>query len=157
MSITVKVSRYDAANWIREAVLNLNPRPRALAIFGSFCRGEEVPANDVDLLIIGDSLPRRPGDRSKWIQPVVSGWRHEVTGRGWPFPMTLSPLFLSEEGWRNSFGLRLSLSEKAWILLDDGTLVDSLDEARKWREEGKWRKELIPSGGFFWIPSKGVA
>lgn len=157
LSMSNNDTPYNMADWIRRATLALSSRPRSLAIFGSFATENWRQAHDVDLLIVGDSIPRRPSERSAYIQPVVSEWRRKVAQERLPVPPTLSPLFLSEQGWVGSFGLRLSLSEKSWILWDDGFLSDSLEEARKWRSDGKWRKQPIPSGGFFWIPVRGAA
>jgi predicted nucleotidyltransferase len=155
--ISKELNQNPGADWLRKQLLVLSPVPRSIALFGSFTTPQWKDAGDVDLLIVGNNLPRRPSERSAYIQPVVSKWRRFVAENQKVYPQTLSPLFLSEQGWLGSIGMRLSLSECSWILWDDGFLNESIEECRRLRDQGKWRKQTIASGGFFWIPAKDVA
>jgi hypothetical protein len=148
--------RYRVCAWLRDEALGLlRPAPRGIAVFGSFAGGALRPESDLDLLLVGDAIPRRPAARSSWFLRLSNRWRGE---RPWPeAPVTLSPLTLTERGWQESIGLRLSLSERCWILLDDGTLSAGLEEAREAIHRGDWTRHPLPDGGWAWIPRGAVA
>lgn len=141
--------------WLRDEALRLlRPVPRAIAVFGSFAGGTLRSESDIDLLLVGDSIPRSPAGRTRWFLPLSDHWRAE---RPWQeAPVGLSPLFLTEKGWRESIGLRLSLSERCWILFDDGTLSMGIAEARAAIHRGDWSRRLLPDGGWAWIPRGAV-
>ncbi len=148
--------RQKVCQWIQEQANQLLlPRPRCIAIFGSFASGALRETSDIDILLIGDSIPRSPYERSQWFLPFNQAWRRQ---RPHPqAPQSCSPLMTSEAGWLGSLGLRLSLSENCWILMDDGFLSDSLREAREWIHQGLWHKRLLSKGGWMWIPRDEVA
>ncbi|PWU21112.1 MAG: hypothetical protein C5B49_03095 [Bdellovibrio sp.] len=149
----MEADRFSLAAQIRDlCLLHLNPRPRSIAIFGSFAGGVLHETSDIDLLLIGDSIPRKPFQRAQWFLPVRLAFQKEAATQFSAFPSILSPVFLSEEGWREAVGLRLSLSQQAWILWDDGTLSSTLSESAGWIASGLWRREDVVSGGWFWIP-----
>ena len=128
-------------------------KPRCIAVFGSFARGDYKAESDLDLLLIGDQLPRRPFARGAAFGPISTDWRTHPDFSS--FPKALSPFYISEKGWLESSGLRLSLSTEAWILHDDGLLGQSLAEARSWVAQGLWFKKPLSDGGWLWVP-KGV-
>jgi|GEM_PF-2834401 len=147
--------RHLRAKEIRELALNhLTPRPRSIAIFGSFAGGTVHEASDIDLLILGDDPPRVPYDRAKWFNPLRKAYQnfHLQAGRD-SFPV-LAPLILTETAWLEATALRLSLSQQCWTLWDDGFLAQSLHEASDWIRSGKWIREDVSSGGWFWIRQK---
>jgi len=128
-----------------------------LAIFGSFVTQSLGPDSDIDLLILSDDLPVPAYDRSCWVRPLISKWR-EVQKAEFPnFPRVLSPLMISSSGFGASTGLRLSLSQNAWILWDDGYLSSLLSESNQWIQSGKWERRNLAHGGWVWIPKEEVA
>ena len=149
-------ARYGASLLIRDKILEcLHPRPRAIALFGSFARGQLHAASDIDVLLIGDEIPKKPYDRAVWFHPVSTSW--DACSAGFGLKHSLSPLFVSSEGWLNSMGLRLSLCEQLLILLDDGFLSDSMHESRKEIYEKKWIRRETEDGGWLWFPMEEVA
>lgn len=146
---SAKFGIYAASAWLRTEILKLSPKPRSVAIFGSFARGCGS-ANDLDILLVGDGIPRRPFERAKWSTALIRDWHDYANAHN--FPKGLSPLILSEQGWLDSVGLRLSLSEDALILWDDGFLGVSLSESREWIGKGVWHKRQLNDGGWIWIP-----
>ncbi len=150
--------RLEITAWLRDEILaSLSPRPRSIAIFGSFAAGTLHEASDIDLLLAGDRIPRKPYERSRWFFPIHEKWQNLRISR-FPFaPRTLSPLILSEKGWLESIGLRLSLSGCTWTLYDDGWLSTSLNESEEWIRKGLWHKETLKHGGWVWIPSGDAA
>ncbi|MGK5088312.1 nucleotidyltransferase domain-containing protein [Bdellovibrionota bacterium FG-2] len=141
--------------WLRDHALSLlNPRPRCLAVFGSFSAGTLHAESDFDVLVIGDQIPKRPFARTQWFFPLAELWRSNRPDPTAPF--SIAPLFISEAGWRGSIGLRLSLAQNCWILWDDGFLSESLEESRKWINNGDYHKKTTPDGGWMWIP-RGIS
>lgn len=148
----IELSFLQAAGFIREQALSLlNPPPRSLALFGSFVRQELRPTSDVDVLCIGDQIPRSPSERSSWFFGLSGVWREKFSEFGHP----LSPLILSEEGWKDSVGLHLSLCQEAWIVWDDGWISHFLQQAQKAIQRGDWSRKETKDGGWLWIP-RGV-
>lgn len=144
---------FMVGNWIHNNIGLLDPSPRAVALFGSAVRGTDRPESDIDLLLIGNQIPVKPFERTQWVYPLLEAWRKEspaLLGA----QRTLSPLLLSEKGWLDSVGLRLSLADEAWVLVDDGFLSSSLAEARAWIRDGLWSRKALSDGGWFWIPQK---
>ncbi len=145
---------FETARWLRDTTLQLlDPQPASLALFGSFAKGNWTAESDLDLLVVSDT-PRLPYDRTLWISPLLKAWRTRVANQDPKIP--LSPLFLSKAGLENSIGLRLSLSDHAWILWDDGYLSAQLHEASDQIRKGLWWRKDLPDGGWLWVP-KGVA
>jgi len=147
--------RHLWAKTVRELALStLVPAPRSLAIFGSFAGGTLHDASDIDVLILGNTLPKLPYERAKWFNPLRKAYQqwHLAAGRD-PFPV-LAPLILTEESWLDAIALRLSVSQQCWTLWDDGFLSQSLNEATDWIRQGKWTRQDVPSGGWFWIEQK---
>lgn len=145
-----------AAGWVRQKAQELlNPQPRCLALFGSFPKGTFTADSDIDILLVGDDIPRKPYERTLWVSPLVRAIRHQIN-LPW-MPKAVAPLLLTEKGWLDSIGLRLSLSSHAWILLDDGflsaSLLDSADAIRR----GDWVRRGLSDGGWLWIPKGEVA
>lgn len=155
----MSLERYSVARWILEhALRSLVPLPDSIALFGSFSRDDLHKESDVDLLLVGDGIPVKPYDRSKWVHPLLNAWREEGPSQEKKRP--LSPLILSRKGWVESVGLRLSLSEHLWILYDDGLLSSTLSETRDWIRQGLWDRRPSRDGGWLWVPkqpSKGAA
>lgn len=149
--------RFQLASWLRDNALKLLlPRPRSLAIFGSFAGGVINPQSDIDLLLIGDDIPKRPLARAHWFNPL----RREFSNIGHQFPglpEVLSPVYFSENGWNDTIGLKLSISQQSWILFDDGYLSQSLRETSELISQKKWIREDVPTGGWFWIPRDPAA
>ncbi len=102
---------HQAAAWIRDRVMTSNLNPRCVALFGSVVRSSWKPESDFDLLLIGDRIPRRPFERGDLFGPISTEWRAHPLFKS--LPRALSPLYLSEQGWLDSSGLRLSLSSEA--------------------------------------------
>ena len=152
--------RFLLAAWIRDCCAHkLSPRPRCVALFGSFCGGQLGPESDIDLLLIGDQMPSRSYQRALYLEPVRKAFSHEQANAFPNLPAIISPLFLTEKSWIDAVGLRLSASQQAWIVQDDGFLSESLEEACKWIRTGEWTREDVTTGGWFWVPkqSKGGA
>ncbi|OFZ82128.1 MAG: hypothetical protein A2583_07365 [Bdellovibrionales bacterium RIFOXYD1_FULL_53_11] len=149
---------FDAASAIRDMALNLlNPKPDVVAIFGSFASNSLHSDSDIDLLFVGDSIPRKPYDRSKWIIPLIDEWRRIQPERFPTLPRVVSPMILSKEGIINSTGLRLSMCNQSLILFDSGLLSSLLNEASEWIRAGEWKRRNLPHGGWAWIPKRDVA
>lgn len=143
--------QHQAAAWIRDKLITLpGTKPRSVALFGSAVRGQLRCDSDIDLLLIGEGIPRKAFLRAQWISPLLQAWRN--TRLQWNMPYSLSPLMLSEAGWTASIGLQLSLCGQAWVLWDDGFLSASLNTAAQLIQEGYWVKRNFPSGGWAWIP-----
>lgn len=150
--------KYFAAGcWIRDYALKaLTPLPRSLAVFGSFVRGDMGPVSDIDVLCVGNAIPRRPFQRTEWFFSLSNAWRHY----GEPSALRkhpISPVYLTCDGWSNSIGLRLSLCHEAWILWDDGLLSVTLEESRRLIERGDWSRKDTADGGWLWIPKEKIA
>lgn len=150
--------RQDVAAWIRDACIhNLRPLPRSVAIFGSFAGGGLEPESDIDLLLIGNEIPKKPFEKARWFNPLRKLFVEEHDKMFPGLPSVLTPVFMSEQGWIDAEGLRLSVSQRSWILWDDGFLSQSLLEASDWIRMGRWRKEETASGGWFWVPGEHAA
>ena len=66
-------ARYAICSKLRDACLeNLTPRPRSIAVFGSFAGGILGPSSDIDLLLIGPDLLVKPAERARWFAPTHS-------------------------------------------------------------------------------------
>ena len=129
------------ALWIRTQALELlKPAPLAMALFGSFARGDHRPESDLDVLIICDEIGRSPSVRSRWFYPLSKTLREQKEFSD--LPTSISPLILSSQGWQDAVHLQLSLCTEACVLLDCGLLSSAFAHAR------------VPTRdhGFFWIP-----
>ncbi len=150
--------RFTVAAEIREIANRfLSPKPRSLAIFGSFAGGSLHETSDIDILLIGDDIPHKPYDKTTWFSPLREHWRATQKALYPTCPKALSPLVLPSSAWMDSIGLRLSLSSSCWVLWDDGVISFALEEARAWIRSGRWRKKDLPRGGWVWIPKEQVA
>lgn len=144
-------ARIRSAQWLRQKCLELlTPAPRCIALFGSFARGDLRPDSDLDILLVGDQIPLTPWERSQWFFPVSKAWRDQRPER--EAPEAISPLILSEEGLAGSIGIKLSLSDHAWILWDDGTLSQQLHAASQSISSGLWERVPMADGGWAWVP-----
>lgn len=157
MTVTMQ-ERYKVAAWLRDACLQeLKPNPRSIAIFGSFAGRALRKESDIDLLIVGDSIPKKPFARAKWFNPVRKKFIEEHKRFYSECPTILSPVFISERGWTDAVSLRLSVSQEGWTLWDDGFLSESLVEAARWIRVGTWERVDAQSGGWFWIKKEPAA
>lgn len=135
----------------------MQPFPESVALFGSFVSATLHPDSDIDILLIGDSIPRKPFEKAVWLMPLVEKWREVQSKEFLSFPRVLSPLTLSRQGLLDSVGLRLSLATQCWILTDSGFLSSALNEATRWLSEGKWKRQPLEHGGWVWMPFKESA
>lgn len=143
-----------AANILKACEKYLMPLPDSIVLFGSFVSGTTHECSDIDLLIVGNQIPFRPFDRAVWVRPVIESWRAQQKIEFPNFPRVLSILSLSKDGFRNSLGLTLSLSQQAWILRDNGLFSCQLDRARSLIQAGQWQRRDLKHGGWMWVPSK---
>ncbi len=144
------------AEWIRSEAHNLlAPPPLALAIFGSFARGDQGPDSDLDILLVCDEIGRSPSLRSKWFFPLSKKLREQTQ---FPeLPKAISPLILSSQGWQDALHLQLSLCTEACVLLDSGLLSSTFASAQELIRKGEWKRVPTPDHGFFWIPKDKIA
>lgn len=72
----------------REVVARLDPALglRGAVVFGSVARGDFHSGSDVDLLLIAEHLPARPGERLEAV--------------GWPYPEAVSPVVWTPQEYR---------------------------------------------------------
>lgn len=147
---------FDACKWLLEACERiLTPKAQSIALFGSFAKRETHESSDIDLLLIDDQAPRKPSDKAKWLNPLAEAWMDHAEANG--LPLSLSPLVMTRLGWSKSTGLRLSLCSHALILKDDGFLNLSLTGARQLIAQGDYTQEMLPSGGWLWVPREKSA
>jgi predicted nucleotidyltransferase len=145
--------RFELARWLGDSSLDqLKPVPRSIAIFGSFAGGILTPVSDIDLLLIGDQIPKKPFDRAKWFNPLRKAFVDHRDQSFPDLPEILSSVTMTEKSWIDAIGLQLSVCQNAWILRDDGFLSHSLAEASRSIARGDWTREDVSTGGWFWVP-----
>lgn len=110
----------------------------ALAIFGSYARGEETPRSDIDILLIANHLPKRKFERESFIRkPAIGILKKKFNVIAWT----------QEEFETNFSSIYLDLGQDAVIYYDpSGYLKKKLEKIKQITEEAKLERVKLPSG-----------
>lgn len=118
-----------------------NERLVALAIFGSYARGEETSRSDIDILLIANRLPKRKFERELFIRkPVIGVLKKKFNVIAWT----------QEEFESNFSNIYLDLGQDTVICYDpSGYLKEKLEEIKRITEEAKLERLKLASG-YIW-------
>lgn len=124
----------------------------ALAIFGSWARGEATPVSDLDLLVVADPLPAGRMRRVREFRPVEEATA-AARGRVWPEagePVRLSPVFKTPTELVAGSPLYLDMTLWRILLHDRGDLLTGYltGLAERMRRLGSRRETF--KGGVYW-------
>lgn len=108
-------------------------RLAALAVYGSYARGDQRPDSDVDLLVVADSYPPDISDRGREFAAVRAALPSGLA-------RALSPVFFTPDEMRQGSLIFLDMTREVVILCDNGVLRAYLDDLRSRLEKmGSYR------------------
>jgi hypothetical protein len=124
----------------------------SVVLYGSVARGDGDKDSDVDLLIVGEELPRSISARHDLVRPAFEALRdrmEELRERGYNADITWIVKTKAEAAHRSP--LYLDMTEDAIVLYDkDGFFKGVLDGMRKRMEELGSRRVWLDNGRWYW-------
>lgn len=125
----------------------LGPRLVSLVLLGSVARGDARSDSDIDLLIVAEDLPSRPGDR---IACLLRQWREIRTSAGIP-PVEWNLVVKTPEEAVHRSPLYLDMTVEAVFLLDQGDFFRTILDGMKARmKELGSRRKFLTDGSWYW-------
>ena len=119
----------------------------SIVLFGSVARREARPTSDVDILLVGEGLPRQHADRR---QPFLDAWEAARTARGLR-PIEWNLIVKTPDEARYRSPLYLDMVEDAILILDQGRFFEEVLAGlrARMRELGS-RRVHLPDGSWYW-------
>jgi hypothetical protein len=153
------LARHDLFAAVRDAaVATYGERLIALAIFGSWARGEATPASDLDLLVVAAPLPPSRMKRVREFRPVADSSR-AARSRVWSDhgpEIDIAPVFKTPQELAAGSPLYLDMTLWRIVLFDrDGTLEAFLEGLRE-RMRALGSQRFAFKGGAFWDYKPGM-
>lgn len=134
------------------AVATYGERLIALAIFGSWARGEATPASDLDLLVVAEPLPPSRMKRVREFRPVADMSRAVRCGvwsdRG-P-EIEIGPVFKTPQELAAGSPLYLDMTLWRIVLIDRGGMLEAFLEGLRERMRALGSRRVPFKGGAFW-------
>jgi hypothetical protein len=134
------------------AVASYGDRLIALAVVGSWARGEATPASDLDLLVVADPLPPSRMKRVREFRPVADATL-AVRSRVWSDQgpeVELAPVFKTPVELQAGSPLYLDMTLWRVVLADRGGMLETFLRALRDRMQALGSRRLPFKGGAFW-------
>lgn len=134
------------------AVATYGERLIALAIFGSWARGEATPASDLDLLVVAEPLPPSRMKRVREFRPVADMSR-AVRSRVWSDrgpEIEIGPVFKTPQELAAGSPLYLDMTLWRIVLIDRGGMLEAFLEGLRERMRALGSRRVPFKGGAFW-------
>lgn len=146
-------TRDDLFAAVRDAaVATYGERLIALAIFGSWARGEATPASDLDLLVVAEPLPPSRMKRVREFRPVADmsrAVRCSVWSDRGP-EVELAPVFKTPQELAAGSPLYLDMTLWRIVLIDRGGMLEAFLEGLRERMRALGSRRVPFKGGAFW-------
>jgi|SanBayMetagenome_1026888.scaffolds.fasta_scaffold06430_3 predicted nucleotidyltransferase len=138
---------------VRDAtVATYGERLIALAVFGSWARGEATPASDLDLLVVAEPLPPSRMKRVREFRRVADASR-AVRSRVWSDhgpEIELAPVFKTPQELAAGSPLYLDMTLWRIVLIDRAGMLEAFLEGLRKRMQALGSKRVPFKGGAFW-------
>jgi predicted nucleotidyltransferase len=134
------------------AVATYGERLIALAIFGSWARGEATPASDLDLLVVAEPLPPSRMKRVREFR-LVADMSRAVRSRVWSDrgpEIELAPVFKTPQELAAGSPLYLDMTLWRIVLIDRGGMLEAFLEGLRERMRALGSRRVPFKGGAFW-------
>ncbi len=140
--------------FLEELKKDLKENLLALAVYGSFARGDYKKTSDLDLIIILKKCSKSPNERASLILPAILRTREtieykEVRKEGF-FP-DFSPIIYQEDELAKTPSIFIDACFDSVIVYDTGVLKNKFEKVRRKLKELGAKRVDLGDGKRYWV------